>query len=113
MAGASRLLDLDRAGGDERRRGQPGRRLGRDRPTLADRKPVVVVPMTAVAPAAAVPPTAAACPAALAPDEAPARAGAGGVADVQDRELAEQHEPSYSEDGGKSLTRLVELALER
>ena len=37
-------------------------------PTLADRNPVVVVPITAPAPAAAVPPTAAACPAALAPE---------------------------------------------
>ncbi|HUA71522.1 MAG TPA: hypothetical protein VMA96_10580, partial [Solirubrobacteraceae bacterium] len=46
-------------------------------PTLADRNPVVLVPITAPAPAAAVPPTAAAVPPALAPDEpAPAPAPA-------------------------------------
>jgi hypothetical protein len=37
-------------------------------PTLADRNPVVLVPITAPAPAAAVPPTAAAVPPALAPE---------------------------------------------
>ena len=109
---AGRLLDLDRAGGDERRRGQAGGRLGRDRADArrqesgrgrshhrggagrrgaADRRRL---------------------PGRARARGARARAGAGGVADVQDRELAQQHEPADREDRGERLARLVELALE-
>lgn len=105
-----RLLDLDRAGGHERGRGQAGCRLRRDcadarrqesgrgrahhragtgRRGASDRRRL---PGRARARGA--------------------RAGAGGVANVQDRELPQQHEPADWQDRGERLAGLVELALE-
>ncbi len=111
--GPGRLLDLDGARGHERRGGESGDRLGRDRAHAgreesgrrrshhrcgsrrrgaSDRGRL----------------------------SGGARAGrtrpgarAGGMAEVQDRELAQQEEPSDWEDGGQRLARLVQLSLER
>jgi hypothetical protein len=106
-----RLLDLDGAGGDERGSGQPCCRLGRDRADARRQEPGARRSHDGAGSGgrgASNRGRLSGCARAGC-----ARAGAGGMADVQDRELAQKHKSPDREHRGERLARLVELSFER
>ncbi len=109
---SSRLLDLDGAGGHERRRGQARCRLGRDRADARRKEPGRGRAHDCAGSGRCGASDRRRLSGRARGRGARARAGARGVADVQDRELAQQEEPPEGEHGGELLARLVELALE-